>query len=78
MTSSEGRCTLPGLWSRVTPMRRSCSRQQRHCAAWGGLILGAHGKRSANGLGRRDYVTGETWKNRSPFRLVLNKPGGRR
>ena len=43
----------------------------------GGLILGAYGKRFANGLGRRDYVTGETWKNRSPFRLALSKPGGR-
>merc|ERR1712004_510714 len=25
------------------------------------------------GLGRRDYVTGEMWKNKPPFRLVLNK-----
>merc|ERR1712187_537101 len=31
------------------------------------------GKRFANELGRRDYVTGEMWKNKPPFRLVLNK-----
>merc|ERR1711953_1528046 len=39
----------------------------------GGLVLDADGKRFANELGRRDYVTGEMWKNRPPFRLVLNK-----
>merc|ERR1719343_1305766 len=39
----------------------------------GGLILDANGKRFANELGRRDYVTGEMWKNKPPFRLVLNK-----
>merc|ERR1712222_295925 len=39
----------------------------------GGLIFDADGKRFANELGRRDYVTGEMWKNRPPFRLVLNK-----
>merc|ERR1719221_2596794 len=39
----------------------------------GGLIFDANGKRFANELGRRDYVTGEMWKNRAPFRLVLNK-----
>merc|ERR1712207_64504 len=27
----------------------------------------------ANELGRRDYVTGERWKNKPPFRLCLNK-----
>merc|ERR1712207_27255 len=27
----------------------------------------------ANELGRRDYVTGEMWKNKPPFRLCLNK-----
>merc|ERR1712066_565347 len=26
-----------------------------------------------NELGRRDYVTGEMWKNKPPFRLALNK-----
>merc|ERR1711982_164750 len=31
------------------------------------------GKRFANELGRRDYVTGEMWKNKPPFRLCLNK-----
>jgi len=39
----------------------------------GGLIFDANGKRFANELGRRDYVTGEMWKNKAPFRLVLNE-----
>merc|ERR1719510_558764 len=39
----------------------------------GGLIFDAEGRRFANELGRRDYVTGEMWKNKAPFRLVLNK-----
>jgi len=39
----------------------------------GGLVLDATGKRFANELGRRDYVTGEMWKSKPPFRLVLNK-----
>merc|ERR1719393_2123 len=39
----------------------------------GGIILDANGKRFANELGRRDYVTGEMWKNAAPFRLCLNK-----
>jgi len=39
----------------------------------GGLVLDADGKRFANELGRRDYVTGEMWKNKAPFRLCLNK-----
>jgi flavocytochrome c len=39
----------------------------------GGIILDADGKRFANELGRRDYVTGEMWKNKAPFRLALNK-----
>jgi flavocytochrome c len=39
----------------------------------GGLVLDANGKRFANELGRRDYVTGEMWKNKPPFRLMLNK-----
>merc|ERR1711904_221143 len=39
----------------------------------GGLIFDANGKRFANELGRRDYVTGEMWKNTPPFRLCLNK-----
>merc|ERR1719371_58237 len=38
----------------------------------GGLIFDANGKRFANELGRRDYVTGEMWKNKPPFRLCLN------
>merc|ERR1711869_96434 len=32
-----------------------------------------NGRRFANELGRRDYVTGEMWKNKPPFRLCLNK-----
>merc|ERR550537_1016035 len=39
----------------------------------GGLVLNKDGKRFANELGRRDYVTGEMWKNKPPFRLCLNK-----
>merc|ERR1719220_584141 len=39
----------------------------------GGIILDANGKRFSNELGRRDYVTGEMWKSKPPFRLVLNK-----
>merc|ERR1712118_370802 len=39
----------------------------------GGIVIYADGKRFANELGRRDYVTGEMWKNTPPFRLVLNK-----
>lgn len=38
----------------------------------GGLILDANGKRICDELGHRDYVTGEMWKNKGPFRLVLN------
>merc|ERR1719491_1533284 len=39
----------------------------------GGLVFVRDGKRFANELGRRDYVTGEMWKNKPPFRLCLNK-----
>merc|ERR1711948_21219 len=42
----------------------------------GGLVFDANGKRFANELGRRDYVTGEMWKNKPPFRLALNKAAG--
>jgi len=38
----------------------------------GGLLIDANGKRFADELGHRDYVTGEMWKNKGPFRLVLN------
>merc|ERR1719231_565436 len=38
----------------------------------GGIIFDANGKRFANEVGRRDYVTGEMWKNKPPFRLTLN------
>merc|ERR1719353_2513110 len=39
----------------------------------GGILLTAEGNRFCNELGRRDYVTGEMWKNKPPFRLCLNK-----
>jgi len=39
----------------------------------GGLIFDANGMRFANEMGRRDYVTGEMWKNKPPFRLCLNE-----
>jgi len=38
----------------------------------GGLLLNKEGQRFCDELGRRDYVTGEMWKNTAPFRLVLN------
>jgi flavocytochrome c len=38
----------------------------------GGIILDGNGKRFCNELGRRDYVTGEIWKSKGPFRLILN------
>lgn len=38
----------------------------------GGIILDGNGKRFCNELGRRDYVTGLIWKNKGPFRLILN------
>lgn len=41
----------------------------------GGLMLDANGKRFCDELGRRDYVSGMMWKNKGPFRLVLNSKG---
>ncbi|KAG9045014.1 hypothetical protein FS837_007177 [Tulasnella sp. UAMH 9824] len=39
----------------------------------GGLLLDNQGQRFCDELGRRDYVTGEIWKNgKYPIRLVLN------
>ena len=38
----------------------------------GGIIINAEGKRFCDDLGRRDYVSGEMFKNKAPFRLVLN------
>ena len=38
----------------------------------GGFIIDANGKRFCDDLGRRDYVSGEMFKNKGPFRLVLN------
>ncbi|KAJ1553738.1 hypothetical protein HK096_006640, partial [Nowakowskiella sp. JEL0078] len=43
----------------------------------GGLLLDANGKRFADELGHRDYVTGLMWKNKGPFRLVLNSKAGK-
>ena len=43
----------------------------------GGLLLDADGRRFCDELGRRDYVTGEMWKSRGPFRLVLNSAAAR-
>jgi len=39
----------------------------------GGVLIDRKGERFANELGRRDYVTGQMWKNDPPFRLCLNK-----
>ena len=41
----------------------------------GGPVFFAHGNHFANELGRRDYGTGETWKNKSLFRLALDMAG---
>jgi len=38
----------------------------------GGIMLDANGKRFCNEMGRRDYVSGEMFKGKGPFRLVLN------
>ena len=38
----------------------------------GAMIVDKHGKRIANELGRRDYVTGRMWKTDAPHRLILN------
>jgi len=38
----------------------------------GGVLIDKNGKRFANELGRRDYVSGMMWKNQPPFRLCLN------
>jgi len=43
----------------------------------GGLLLDASGHRFCDELGRRDYVTGEMWKGKAPFRLVLNSKGSK-
>lgn len=41
------------------------------------MLLDANGKRFCDELGHRDYVTGEMWKNKGPFRLVLNSASGK-
>lgn len=43
----------------------------------GGIMLDAHGNRFCDELGHRDYVTGQMWKGKGPFRLILNSKGGK-
>ena len=38
--------------------------------------MDANGNRFADELGHRDYVTGQMWKGKGPFRLILNGKGG--
>lgn len=38
----------------------------------GALVVNADGQRFMNELGRRDYCSGEMFKNKGPFRLLLN------
>lgn len=35
-------------------------------------MINADGVRFCDELGRRDYVSGEMFKNKAPFRLILN------
>ncbi|CAE8636831.1 unnamed protein product [Polarella glacialis] len=41
----------------------------------GSLIVNADGRRFVNEFGRRDYIVEQLWKNKPPFRLLLNKAG---
>ena len=41
----------------------------------GGRVFDAHRNSFVNVLGRWNYVTGEMWKNKSPFRLVVYMAG---
>lgn len=43
----------------------------------GGILVDANGNRFADELGHRDYVTGQMWKNKGPFRLILNGKAGK-
>ncbi|KAI8902636.1 FAD binding domain-containing protein [Globomyces pollinis-pini] len=43
----------------------------------GGLLLDGNGNRFADELGHRDYVTGQMWKNKGPFRLVMTSKAGK-
>jgi len=38
----------------------------------GGVLIDSEGNRFADELGRRDYVSGEMYKGKAPFRLCLN------
>ncbi|CAE8722930.1 unnamed protein product [Polarella glacialis] len=41
----------------------------------GSLIVNADGRRFVNEFGRRDYIVEQLWKNKPPFRLLLNQAG---
>lgn len=43
----------------------------------GGIILDREGNRMCDELGRRDYVSGELFKGKGPFRLLLNGAASR-
>ncbi|ORY36462.1 Flavocytochrome c [Rhizoclosmatium globosum] len=43
----------------------------------GGILVDANGQRFCDELGHRDYVTGQMWKNKGPFRLILNSKAGK-
>ena len=74
----------------VSPRQRDCKRNVHDVALVGGsaripivqkmfqvggLVFNAHGNRFAKELSRRDYVTGEMWRSKPPFRLALNRTG---
>ena len=59
------------LWSLMISMPKSSSLWQKHSAELVVLSRHTHRNRLADELGRQDYVTGEMWKNESPFRASL-------
>lgn len=68
--AAEGRFLFHSIdWSTVTDLRLALRGE-------GGLLLNGEGKRFADELGHRDYVSGEMWKEKEakrwPVRLVLN------
>ena len=58
--------------SKPALLLNSSSSRQKALHRDGGLVFVAHGNRFANELRKRDYVKGETWKNKLPIRVVLN------
>ena len=60
-----------GLGELVDPDAKIRSLAAEALRGIGGLVLDAYGKRFAYELGRQDYVTGEMWKSKPPFRLCL-------